>query len=150
MSQYQATLPSDNSVKPEIAKYFETFYKISDTPDAHDLYTEQFTKDATLIMATSVSKGSDEILTKRKSMWEKVSARSHKPIKIFPFPSSSSGGGEEVMLYGTVDYVLKDGGKNVSVDWAARAHLVEQAAELKMDFYQVYLDTGAMAAAAAK
>lgn len=80
-----------------------------------------------------------EILTKRKSMWEKVSARSHKPIKIFPFPSSSSGGGEEVMLYGTVDYVLKNGGKNVSVDWAARAHLVEQAGELKMDFYQVYL-----------
>lgn len=59
MSQYQATLPSDNSVKPETAKYFETFYKISDTPDAHDRYTEQFTKDATLIMATSVSKGSD-------------------------------------------------------------------------------------------
>ena len=42
------------------------------------------------------------------------------------------------MLYGTVDYVLKDGAKK-SVDWAARAHLVKNDEVVKMDFYQVYL-----------
>lgn len=67
-------------------------------------------------------------------MWEKVARRSHKPAKVFPFGSGSN----DVMLYGTVDYELKDG-KGTSVDWAARAHFVEEAGSLKMDFYQVYL-----------
>lgn len=82
-----------------------------------------------------------EILTKRESMWEKVTSRSHKPGKIFPFPSTPSDtGDDEVMLHGTVDYVLKDGGKQVSVDWAARARLVGgEDGQLRMGFYQVYL-----------
>jgi hypothetical protein len=42
------------------------------------------------------------------------------------------------MLYGTVDYTLKDG-KGTTVDWAARAHFVGEGDDLKMDFYQVYL-----------
>lgn len=42
------------------------------------------------------------------------------------------------MLYGNVEYGLKAGGQS-SVDWAARAHLVKQDGEVKMDFYQVYL-----------
>lgn len=42
------------------------------------------------------------------------------------------------MVYGTVDYVLKDGAKK-NVDWAARAHLVKNDGMVKMDFYQVYL-----------
>lgn len=67
-------------------------------------------------------------------MWEKVASRKHQPLKIFPFGSSS----DEVMLYGNVDYVLKDG-KQASVPWAARAHLVKEGGAVKMDFYQVYL-----------
>lgn len=42
------------------------------------------------------------------------------------------------MLYGTVEYVLKEGGES-KVDWAARAHLMEEEGKVKMDFYQVYL-----------
>lgn len=42
------------------------------------------------------------------------------------------------MLYGTVEFGLKDGGES-KVDWAARAHLVEEGGSVKMDFYQVYL-----------
>lgn len=67
-------------------------------------------------------------------MWEKVAKRSHKPVKIFPFGAGS----DEVMLFGTVDYELKDG-KKASVDWAARAHFAQEDGALKMDFYQVYL-----------
>lgn len=67
-------------------------------------------------------------------MWEKVATRKHTPVKVFPFGPSS----DEVMLYGTVDYGLKSGGKN-SIDWAARAHLVKEQGTVKMDFYQVYL-----------
>jgi hypothetical protein len=75
-----------------------------------------------------------EILALRYSMWQKVSSRKHTPMKIFPFGPSS----DEIMLYGTVDYVLKDGGE-AKLDWSARAHLVEEGGMVRMDFYQVYL-----------
>jgi hypothetical protein len=71
-------------------------------------------------------------------MWTHVSSRSHNPIKIFPFGSYS----DEVMLYGTVKYGLKDGGER-EVEWAARAKLVKEGEEgeekVKLSFYQVYL-----------
>lgn len=45
-------------------------------------------------------------------MWEKVAFRLHTPIKIFPFGENA----DEVMLFGTVAYTLKDGRKaNVSI-----------------------------------
>jgi len=37
-------------------------------------------------------------------MWATVASRLHTPVKIFPFGS----GADELMLYGTVKYVLKD------------------------------------------
>lgn len=51
MSSYISDYPSiefDSSYK----KFFQDFYKISDTPDAHEKYAQQFTKDATLVMAS--------------------------------------------------------------------------------------------------
>lgn len=67
-------------------------------------------------------------------MWERVAIRSHKPAMVFPYRPNSS----EVMLFGTVDYGLKDGG-SASLDWAARAILTKQEGSIKMSFYQVYL-----------
>lgn len=75
-----------------------------------------------------------DILALRKGMWEKVAKRSHDPVKIFPFGSHS----DECMLHGTVAYELKAGG-NVSLDWAARAHLVKEEGAVRMDSYHVYL-----------
>lgn len=57
MSQYQASVPGDGLVKPEIRSYFEQFYKTSDTPDAHDAYAASFTKGAKLVMASNVAEG---------------------------------------------------------------------------------------------
>lgn len=45
-----------------------------------------------------------EILAIRKGMWATVASRLHTPLKIFPFGSGS----DEVMLFGTVAYTLKD------------------------------------------
>lgn len=70
----------------------------------------------------------------RKGMWEHVSSRSHKPEKIFPFGPNA----DEVMIYGTVSYGLKNGKSN-DITWAARANLLKDGADWKMDFYQVYL-----------
>ncbi|KAF3006636.1 hypothetical protein E8E13_007856 [Curvularia kusanoi] len=137
MSAYASEYPSvefDAAYKD----FFEKFYATSDTPDAHEEYVENFTKDAVLIMASKKATGSDEILALRKGLWEKVASRKHKAVKIFPFGPGSN----ECMLYGTVQYGLKAGGES-GLDWAARAHLVKDSGKVKMDFYQVYLDTGA-------
>lgn len=67
-------------------------------------------------------------------MWEHVASRSHKPEKIFPFGPNA----DEVMIYGTVSYGLKNGKSN-EITWAARAHLFKDGADWKMDLYQVYL-----------
>lgn len=69
-------------------------------------------------------------------MWEKISSRHHKPLKIYPFGPNS----DDVMLHGTVNYTFKKGGE-AGLDWAARAHLVKdrENGQVKMDFYQVYL-----------
>lgn len=75
------------------------------------------------------------IIRKRFAMWEKVSSRSHKPAKIYAFGPD----GDDVMLYGTVDYTLKDGKSAKGIDWSARAHFVQDGGKPKMDFYQVYL-----------
>jgi len=75
-----------------------------------------------------------EILAIRKGLWEKVSNRAHFPEKVYPFGANS----DEIMLYGTVNYELKDGRK-ATVDWAARAHMIKEEGQVKMDFYQVYL-----------
>ncbi|KAK5726997.1 hypothetical protein LTR15_002888 [Elasticomyces elasticus] len=136
MSQYSAEVPKNDLVKPEIKSYYENFYAVSDTPDAHEKYASLFTKDARLIMASKGVSGRDEILEMRKGMWEKVAKRSHKPEKIFSFGA----GKDEVMLFGTVDYELKDG-KKTTVEWSARAVFAEEDGDLKMSFYQVYLSS---------
>ena len=75
-----------------------------------------------------------DIVKMRNGMWEKVAKRSHRVDKIFPFGAGSN----EVMLYGSVKYAFKTGDEAGS-EWAARAVLVEEGSQLKMDFYQVFL-----------
>ncbi|TVY73624.1 hypothetical protein LSUE1_G006180 [Lachnellula suecica] len=138
---YTSSYPSSTPIDAGIKAYFEAFYKTSDTPDAHEEYAGFFTKDATLVMGLKVGKGYDEILNIRKGMWAQVASRLHSPLKVYPFGE----GAEEVMLHGKVAYTLKDGRK-AEVDWAARANFVKnESGEWKMSFYQVYLDSAAMA-----
>ena len=59
MSQYVASIPDDGQVKPEIRSFFEKFFEISDTPDAHEKYSEQFTKNGELIMGPNETNGRD-------------------------------------------------------------------------------------------
>lgn len=151
MSQYSASVPADGAVKPEIKTFFEKFYAVSDTPDGHEKYADFFTKDGVLIMASNKVEGRDsmfslpsstrsiltlfvDIIKMRHGMWEKVAKRSHKPAQLYAFGSGSN----DIMLYGTVDYTLKDGRSTV-VEWSARAHFIQDDGDLKMRFYQVFL-----------
>lgn len=57
MAQYEASVPEDGSLKAGIASFFEAFYAISDTADAHEQYADYFTSDAKLIMASKETSG---------------------------------------------------------------------------------------------
>ncbi|RAL09974.1 uncharacterized protein BO97DRAFT_407284 [Aspergillus homomorphus CBS 101889] len=124
---------------PGIISFLESFYRTSDTESAHEQYVQNFTEDATLIMGPKVAKGRDEILPLRHSLWTHVASRKHTPEKVY------FGGDREVMLYGTVKYVLRnDPGNEVEVPWAGRVVFdEEESAGLRMRFYQVYLDPSA-------
>lgn len=56
-SQYTSDYPSGVSFPDKFKKFFSEFYKVSDTPEKHDLYASQFTENATLVMASKTAKG---------------------------------------------------------------------------------------------
>ncbi|KAL4871577.1 hypothetical protein BDV12DRAFT_164000 [Aspergillus spectabilis] len=118
--------------------FLESFYSISDTESRHDAYVDSFTENATLIMGPKSAKGKDEIFTLRHGLWTHVASRKHTPERIY------FGGENELMLYGTVRYVLKSQPEGeVEVPWAGRVVFEEVEGGLKMGFYQVYLDPSA-------
>lgn len=74
-----------------------------------------------------------EIRNLRHAIWTHVLSRSHFPEKIF------FAGENELMLYGSVKYVLKaKPEEEVEVPWAGRVVFEDESAG-KMRFYQVYL-----------
>ncbi|KAL4911259.1 hypothetical protein BDW74DRAFT_172727 [Aspergillus multicolor] len=122
----------------DMISFMESFYSISDTESQHDAYVASFTPDATLIMGPKTAKGADEIRTLRHGLWTHVASRKHTPTKVF------FGGEDELMLYGTVEYVLKNNpnGEPTEVQWAGRV-VFDFGEGVRMRFYQVYLDPSA-------
>ncbi|KAL4815204.1 hypothetical protein BDW67DRAFT_185992 [Aspergillus spinulosporus] len=117
----------------EMISFLESFYSISDTESQHEAYVASFTPDATLIMGPKTAKGADQIRTLRHGLWTHVASRKHTATKVF------FGGEDELMLYGTVKYVLKsDPEGEVEVQWAGRV-VFDFAEGVRMRFYQVYL-----------
>lgn len=140
MSYEITTSPTNTpSTAPPILKFLSTFYQTSDTESGHEQYVASFTDDATLIMGSKKAVGHDEIRTLRHGLWTHVASRRHYPTKVF------FGGEDEVMLYGTVRYVLRADaeGNEVEVPWAGRVVFAVDGGEVRMRFYQVYLDPSA-------
>jgi hypothetical protein len=65
MSAYTSEYPSVE-FDGDFKKFFEEFYAVSDTPDAHEKYVENFTKDATLVMASKRVQGSDGMVCRKR------------------------------------------------------------------------------------
>ncbi|CAP94472.1 hypothetical protein E8E15_003687 [Penicillium rubens] len=123
-----------------LVAFMEDFYRTSDTEPLHEKYVQSFTEDATLIMGPKEAKGASAILTLRHGLWTHVASRRHTPTQIY------FGGDDEIMLYGGVNYRLKaDPDNEVYVPWAGRVVFAPQKGDedIKMRFYQVYLDTAA-------
>ncbi|RMZ78729.1 hypothetical protein DV737_g3785, partial [Chaetothyriales sp. CBS 132003] len=145
---YEMILRTD----PRIIPFFQSFYATSDdgSDAAHTAYVEYLTPSATLIMGTRRADGHAQILALRKGLWAAdgpVVSRKHTVGQLYPFGPDSL----DVVLYGVVDYALRNGKTGVRVDWAARA-VFEEGGDgdekvLRMKFYQVYLDSGVVAAA---
>ncbi|KFH44092.1 hypothetical protein ACRE_051360 [Hapsidospora chrysogenum ATCC 11550] len=58
---YKSDYPAGVSVDPEIVAFFEEFYRISDTPGAHDEYVDLFTQDATFKLASKQATGHEGV-----------------------------------------------------------------------------------------
>lgn len=56
---YESSWPAAVTIDPEYKAFFQSFYRISDTPDAHETYSQQFTKDATFILASKKAVGTE-------------------------------------------------------------------------------------------
>lgn len=59
---YKSQYPSGVEVDPAVIEFFEKFYRVSDTPGAHDEYVDMFTKDATFILASKTSQGREGMM----------------------------------------------------------------------------------------
>ncbi|EPE02625.1 fungal specific transcription factor [Ophiostoma piceae UAMH 11346] len=130
-------LPAGTTADDPAVMFFSDFYRTSDNPDAHGVYVDQFTPDASVAMGSIKVEGQAAISAVRKGMWEKVAARHHAVHQIYPFGSGTN----EYMLHGVVNYTAKDGSKS-GKEWAAHAVLVPGAeGKLKLKLYHVYLDT---------
>ena len=131
---YTFSTPPSTPVDPGIVKFFEKFYEVSATPSLNEEYADYFADDATFMIGVKQVKGKADILTARKGMWDPVTSRKHTVYKVFPFGEKA----DELMLYGRVQYGFKDG-REVGVDWGARAEMVKESSGWKFKYYQVYL-----------
>ncbi|EGW35389.1 uncharacterized protein SPAPADRAFT_58607 [Spathaspora passalidarum NRRL Y-27907] len=141
MTKYSPTITSS------LKKFITDFYLTSDVAppaaltETRDPYLNFFTEDAPLIMGSTRVKGHNEIIELRKGMWKVVTKRHHVVENVASVEDNNT-----LLINGYVDYTLING-KSITSEWAARMHLTK---DLKMEFYQVYLDPSLTAKALAE
>ncbi|KAK6462783.1 hypothetical protein DFJ63DRAFT_175857 [Scheffersomyces coipomensis] len=127
-------------------KFITDFYKNSDIkpPITNDPYLKFFTESLpVIIMASAKFEGTKAIEAMRQGMWKFVTHRHHVAQNVATIVE-----GKTYLVNGFVEYTLLNGNK-LSSDWAAYVKFAE-GSELKMEEYQVYLDTAPMKAAIAE
>jgi len=121
--------------------FIASFYAASDASpaadaSANDAYVSHFLPHSTMIMGPITYEGHAGLHRFREAGWEKVALRKHVVKGVFPSLTSP----DELMLYGTVDYGMKDGSSKEGVEWAARMVFADPTVEApKLKFYQVYI-----------
>ncbi|KIN03435.1 hypothetical protein OIDMADRAFT_158131 [Oidiodendron maius Zn] len=137
MTKYPVDVPVDNDIKD----FIHQFYIMSDTPNVSKEYVNCFTNDARAIFGPVTCDGHDAIRRSREATWanQNVLSRRHIVEEVFPFGKDCN----EAMLRGVVELVLKVG-QPISLVWSARATYVKEGDQVKMRFYQVYLDSAVL------
>ncbi|KAM4060327.1 fungal specific transcription factor [Hirsutella rhossiliensis] len=123
---------------PEVRTFITNFYRISDRPDANELWISYFAKDAHVTMGTEKGRGEQEIRELRSRMWTTVRERRHTVAKVFPGRFRDDECECEVMLFGEVKLTTKEGNEAV-VPWAAHGGLRREGAGWKFARYRVWL-----------
>ncbi len=138
------------TVPPSIAVFLKAFYEASDanpssasvTDSTNEAYANFFTDAPTFHMGPVTANDKAGIKEWRKGGWEGITSRRHIMENVYLLGKLSDDDERaEFMVYGTVDYGVKDGGKGTA-DWGARLVLNKQGKEWKMSFYQVYIVSG--------
>ena len=70
----------------------------------------------------------------RKKIWANIPNRDHRAIRVFPFGND----GDELMVYGTVDYKHHDEHEK-GTEWAARVKLAKEGGQIKIALYHIFL-----------
>ena len=135
-----AALPFVMSVPGPIRDFVDSFYAASDVgPSGHQDYIDHFLPESVLVMGPTEYDGHQGIMRFRETAWEKVARRKHIVKGTFINPDND----KEVMLYGLVNYAMKDGSTKDGVEWAARMVLADASSgKLGLQFYQVYIVCG--------
>jgi hypothetical protein len=133
-----------NPLPQEVQLFIRNFYAASDVgPAGHKEYVNFYTPDTLLVMGPTEFEGQEGVLRFREAGWKDVATRKHTVKGTFIDAKSSPmtiNAVPQVMLYGTVDYGMKDGTSKDGIEWAARMHLVKtEKGDLKLKFYQVYI-----------
>ncbi|GMK55619.1 hypothetical protein CspeluHIS016_0206750 [Cutaneotrichosporon spelunceum] len=124
----------NDSISPKVVSLVNRLYAASDVgPVGHQHYVDLYTPDATLVMGPSTFNGHEAILGWRQKGWEAVSGRTHVCQGVFAGKNPN-----EVMMYGTVTYDMKDGTRKEGIEWSAHL-LTDGEPEPKIKFYQVYI-----------
>lgn len=141
-----------SSLPHAIKSFLDAFYRASDTspvthPAANDLYADFFLPDSDLLMGANTFHGRQGFVQFREEGWEKVHAREHVILDVYPKVKEGGEAKEgeeyELMLRGTVDYEMKDGGKG-KAEWAGHMVLqyLKEEGGYKLAFYQVWIVSG--------
>jgi hypothetical protein len=158
---YASEYPPNTTLPADLKAFIKHYYTTVDIHGHHNEYANCFAKDALLVAHGNTVNGRDGnnqnpfsilfekfILTTHlalrklhEGMWTSTKKRQHKPVKVFPFGSSSASGVEEwdVMIAGTVEHWGENGGSGKK-DMAVRAKYVKDPAEgWLIGFLEVWL-----------
>ena len=132
---------SNKDVPPAIADFVERFYKISDTPDIHEQYADEyFVHDedrlSFQIGPMQPTNKRDGIVAWRQKGWEGVTRRKHVVNGIFISPKWDN----EIMLDGTVE--MDKNGSTLKFNWAGRMVFDQKSLDQgspKIETYRVWL-----------
>ena len=132
---------SNKGVPPAIAKFVESFYQISDTPDVHEQYADDYyihdeDRLSFQIGPMQPTNKREGIVAWRQKGWEGVTRRKHVVNGIFISPKWEN----EIMLDGTVE--MDKNGSTLKFNWAGRMVFDQTSLDEgspKIETYKVWL-----------
>lgn len=132
---------SNKDVPPAIAAFVESFYKISDTPDVHEQYADNYyindeSRLSFQIGPMQPTNKRDGIVAWRQKGWEGVTRRKHVVNGVFISPKWEN----EIMLDGTVE--MDKNGSTLKFNWAGRMAFDQKSLDdgsPKIETYKVWL-----------